>query len=214
MPVSVKIGGAWKTATNVYNKVGGVWKTATDMPVKVGGVWKTGVLIQGAYESIATFTGNGSTTTASFTSIPSSYSSLQIRINSLPVSSSGTVRLRMRVNNDTGANYVRHILYGDGTSALASGATALDYAIDTAVTSPNTTSPLTAIVDMVDYTSTSKNKAIKYFSGMDRNGSGTVELGSGLWLSTSAINRLDFYISTGTAFATGTSIALYGIKGA
>lgn len=46
MPVSVKVGGAWKTANNVYTKVAGVWKTASDMPVKVSGAWKTNILSQ------------------------------------------------------------------------------------------------------------------------------------------------------------------------
>lgn len=46
MPVHVKVGGVWRTASAVYNKVGGAWKTASDMPVKVGGVWKTGILSQ------------------------------------------------------------------------------------------------------------------------------------------------------------------------
>jgi len=46
MPVSVKIGGVWKTASAVYTKINGAWKNASDMPVKVGGVWKTGILSQ------------------------------------------------------------------------------------------------------------------------------------------------------------------------
>lgn len=57
MPVSVKVGGAWKTATAVYNKVGGVWKTATDMPVKIAGAWKTGIL--SAPNFFATLDGGG-----------------------------------------------------------------------------------------------------------------------------------------------------------
>ena len=109
MPVSVKVGGAWKTATNVYNKVGGVWKTAADMPVKVGGVWKTGVLIQGAYESIATFTGNGTASSYTFSSIPQTYKSLQLRIfGSSSAAGTDFRHTSIRFNSDSGSNYVKH----------------------------------------------------------------------------------------------------------
>lgn len=60
MPVSVKVGGAWKTATAVYNKVGGVWKTASDMPVKIAGAWKTGILSAPNFFATLDGTGNDS----------------------------------------------------------------------------------------------------------------------------------------------------------
>jgi hypothetical protein len=119
----------------------------------------------------------------------------------------------MRVNNDSGANYTRHLLYGDGSSVIGAWSTGATYAAELPVSSMNTTDPLVAVIDIIDYASTSKNKTIKTLGGIDRNGSGSINLVSNLWTNTSAINRLDFYISTGTAFATGSTIALYGIKG-
>lgn len=160
-----------------------------------------------AFESIATATLTGGTS-ASFTSIPSSYQHLQIRVNAKTAISGADII--MKFNNDTGNNYAFHYLRGDGASASASGAFSDGYVY---ITPTNGTYYATAIIDIHDYASTSKHKTSKIFSGYDSNGSGWNALRSGLWMSTSAINRIDFTIG-GTTFSTGTTFALYGIKGA
>jgi hypothetical protein len=68
------------------------------------------------------------------------------------------------------------------------------------------------IIDIQDYSSTSKNKTVRTFSGVDFNGSGSVNLYSSLWMSTSAISSLTLTSNTGE-FSTNTTFALYGIKG-
>jgi len=175
----------------------------------------------GAYESIATATGTGSSGTITFSSIPSTYTSLQIRImsKSTRTASTGTNDAFLRLNNDTGSNYAYHDLYGDGTSAGASGA-ATQTAIRIqriAVSSGTGLSNMmgVAIVDLHDYASTTKNKTVRNISGADLNGvtSGSMWLSSGLWQSTTAVNRLDLYFS-GENFTTTTVVSLYGIKGA
>lgn len=40
MPLSVKSGGAWRTATGVYAKSGGVWRDCVGVWVKVSGTWQ------------------------------------------------------------------------------------------------------------------------------------------------------------------------------
>ena len=47
--------------------------------------------------------------------------------------------------------------------------------------------------------------------GIDLNGSGEVALWSGNWRSTAAINSVTVFLTAGS-FASGTSIALYGVK--
>jgi hypothetical protein len=69
-----------------------------------------------------------------------------------------------------------------------------------------------AIIDLIDYASTSKNKTIRVFDGLEENlTSGYVEMRSGLWMSTSAINRIDIRVNG--SFTSQTQYALYGIKG-
>ena len=164
-----------------------------------------------AFESIATSTPNG-VSTVTFSSIPSTYQHLQLRV--LAKTAADTY-FRIRVNGDTTTNYSRHSLYGDGTSAGAQGnAVALSsFASLGTIVNVGGTQPAGLIFDFHDYASTTKNKTIREFSGSDMNGSGEVRLASSLWLSTSAIDSITFF-TAGDNFSTGTTIALYGVKGA
>jgi hypothetical protein len=166
----------------------------------------------GSYESIATATGNGTASTVTFSSIPSTYASLQLRV--LAKTAADTF-FRIRVNGDTTTNYSRHSVYGDGSSVGVQGnAVALSsFASLGTVVNVGGTQPAALITDFHDYASTTKNKTIREFSGSDMNGSGEIRLASSLWLNTDAINSITFF-TAGDNFSTGTTISLYGIKGA
>ena len=174
-----------------------------------------------SFESIATATGTGSSGTITFSSIPSTYTSLQIRILSKTIrtGSFGTNDGFLQFNGDTGSNYSYHYLIGDGSSASAAGGasqTSMRIArIDQSSFSGLTNMMATAIIDIHDYASTTKAKTVRYISGNDTNnvGDGQVNLGSGGWFSTSAVNQVSIFVS-GTSFTTSTVISLYGIKGA
>lgn len=213
MPVSVKVGGVWKTAAAVYNKVGGVWKTAADMPVKVGGVWKTGILASGAYEPIATITGNGSSGTITFSSIPSTYASLQIRFNAW---TNNYDSLYMRFNGNTGANYAYHRVRGGGvTPTTENGINQTGISLTTGQTLSQGNDVLFGgVIDVHDYASSTKNTTIRAITGKDLNTSGIIAIGSGLWNSTSTVTSITFYVDGGGQFQSPSVFSLYGIKGA
>jgi hypothetical protein len=161
-----------------------------------------------SYESIATATGTGSSGTITFSSIPSTYKSLQIRLK-VDASSGGQA---IRFNSDTGNNYARHYMGGNGSSVFAGGtaSTNLMSVGDDSATSY----PSVIIIDIHDYASTTKNKTIRAIFGHDRNGAGSVYLYSGVWLNTSAITSLSLgQANFGGIFGTGTVASLYGIKG-
>jgi hypothetical protein len=171
----------------------------------------------GSYESIATVTGTGSNTTITFSSIPSTYSSLQFRIIARDTATGGgDINLKYQINSDSGANYVDHSLRADGTTASAGGYAGYTFGLVrnfiTDSVGGQTTTYGVGIMDFIDYASTTKYKTVRTFAGKDKNGSGYLILGSNLWMSTSAISSITF-TADGTAFATGTQIALYGIKG-
>jgi len=172
----------------------------------VGGV----PAVVGDYESIATLNGTGSSNTISFTSIPSTYKHLQFRISSLSTGAADWVNIR--VNNDsTSGNYFGHKLYGNGSSAVATSMSGQPY-LYLQFIGGSTTQPSATVLDVLDYASTTKNKTTRLLFGWDINGSGEVDLVSGLWSSTAAINRMDFILSSSN-FATATQVALYGLKG-
>lgn len=164
----------------------------------------------GAFESIATITGNGSATTLTFNSIPSTYQHLQIR--ALFWDASGN-EILVRFNGDNGSNYARHRLLGNGSSAATSSAASqtsmrVGYA-------PALTPGCASIIDIHDYTSNSKNKTLRAFSGWTYQPTDTVGrviLDSGLWMSTNSITSISF--ASPNSFTTSTTFALYGIKGA
>lgn len=165
-------------------------------------------IITGSYESIATATPT-SGTSVTFSSIPSTYSSLQIRYN-IQTSNNGSFIL-MRINGATGSVYSQHYLQGDGSTVSAGGNTALtsisrlQFPQGTSPTYPNV-----SIIDIHDYASTTKNKTVRWFSGQDGNGSGEIVLGSAAYLATTAITSIEIY---GITYQSGTAISLYGIKG-
>lgn len=165
----------------------------------------------GAYESIATLTPT-SGTTVSFTSIPSTYTSLQIRG---VLYSDGNLQ-RFRLNSDSGTNYVNHWLYGNSLGTAGAGAnTAQTWFGLQSSSRLSTDGGLAFIVDLHNYASSTQNKTARMIYGFDNNGNNVnqITLQSGLWLSTTAINSVSV-VSSGTGFATGTTISLYGIKGA
>lgn len=163
-----------------------------------------------SYESIASASLSG-VSTISFTSIPSTYKSLQLRFIT-----TNNIASYIRFNTDsTTGNYNGHYLWGDGSSVYASSASALTNTnrIFPGLGPQTATNPYVGIIDIVDYASTTKNKTVRNFVGQDNNdGTGRIFVTSGLWLSTSAITTIEFF-SPGSNFAANSAIALYGIKG-
>jgi hypothetical protein len=170
------------------------------------------VITPTSFESIATFTGNGTALTYTFSSIPSTYKSLQLRMTA--IASGGSVRFRL--NGDTTNTYASHYLVGDGTTVTSSGRTATSSGFGAYLQSATVslTYPFVAIMDITDYASTTKNKTIRNFSGGSDNttsANSSVSLNSTLWLSTSAITSITIY-TTATDWSAGTTFALYGVK--
>lgn len=159
-----------------------------------------------SYESIATVSvGAGNTqATLSFTSIPSTYKHLQIRLVSI-LSANDSPQIFF--NNDTTAtNYNNHILRGTGAVAAA------NYYNASYIYELNNSISL-GVFDILDYTDTNKNTTVRGLAGFDNNGSGSIYLQSNLWRNTAAITQIDLTCSGGKTWNGYTQAALYGIKG-
>lgn len=166
-------------------------------------------ILPGSYESIATVTvGAGGAASVTFSSIPSTYTHLQIRALAR-YTSAGNTQYPIRFNSDSGANYSDHNLRGNGTSATAGADISQSSIFVDRIPSTSETASVFGglIVDVLDYANTNKYKTIRTFGGYDNNGSGTISLCSGLWQSTSAINTILFNLGV----AQYSSFALYGI---
>jgi hypothetical protein len=177
--------------------------------------------ITGSYESIATVTvGSGGSSYIEFTSIPATYSHLQIRIISRDSRASQTLNnIEFIVNSDTGNNYAGHYLLGDGASAAAGvdGGSTPQANVSLGISSSASATASvfgTTVVDILDYANTNKYKTFRSLMGIDNNGSGSIRLRSGLWMSTSAITAIKMTPSTSGSFQQYSSFALYGIASA
>ena len=163
----------------------------------------------GDYESIATVTvGSGGAANVTFTSIPQTYTHLQVRAMGKTTTNENHL---FQFNSDTGANYKYHYLAGSGASATAGdGGAANGYL---GYNNPGTQFAVW-VLDILDYENTNKYKTCRTLFGCDGNGSGYSMFTSTLYLSTNAITSIKFFPSGSASFAQYSHFALYGIKSA
>ena len=178
----------------------------------------------GAFVSIATVNGDGSSASITFSSIPSTYKHLQLRFmaKSTNTSTATVYNYRLTFNGDTGTNYSRHTLSGDGTTVTAGGDASVTEIGSRSTPIPNSGSGLAnmmgvGIIDLHDYASSTKNKTARILTATELNRStaplGRVILNSGLYFATpAAITSITFVVTTG-AWTTSSVFSLYGIKG-
>jgi hypothetical protein len=171
----------------------------------------------GAFESIATVTaGTTGITQLTFSGISQTYNSLQIRgLYQDNNSATASLRYQIRLNGDTGTNYAYHYLAGDGSTVTATGNSSVSsmWVWGGGIGSGATSCFGVSIVDIHDYTSTTRNKTIRALAGNERNGGNTVALSSGLWINTAAVTSITL-MAVSVEFSVGSTFALYGIKGA
>lgn len=144
--------------------------------------------------------------TVTFSSIPATYKSLQVRFNLICSNTGQNITIQL---NGNGTGYSEHYLYGTGSTTVASGFASQTYTwmlqAGTVGTYPNV-----GIVDVIDYANTSKYKTIKTLGGANQNTStGIIEMASGVWQNASATTSLTIAVTVGTF--TGT-ISLYGVS--
>ena len=169
----------------------------------------------GAYDSIATTTvGAGGASSITFSSIPSNYTHLQIRVLARDSRANSATNLVIQFNGDTAANYADHVLYGNSTSAVAGADVSQTSAVAIRVAGNNAASNCfgAGVIDILDYANTSKYKTMRSLSGFEDNSSGQIWLISGLWISTSAVTSITIAPTT-SPILQYSSFALYGIKG-
>jgi hypothetical protein len=120
----------------------------------------------------------------------------------------------MQFNADTATNYSRHFILGDGATASSGASTTTNILrIVNSATSASASNIFgTMVIDILDYTNTSKFKTVRSISGVDLNGTGSIEFRSGNWRSTNAITSIKIFNDSGNSLAQYSSFALYGIK--
>jgi hypothetical protein len=159
---------------------------------------------------------SGGAASISFTGIPTGYKHLQIRAigKSLPADTSAGYDMTTYFNGDsTLGNYYNHYLYGNG-STVGAGANVNNAIWGGVVGNSPANVFSTMIMDILDYSSSTKYKTGRMLEGFETGTGGTnlIIMQTTLWSNTAAINSLTFNVRSGTGFGQYSQFALYGVK--
>jgi hypothetical protein len=160
------------------------------------------------YTPIATTTLGSAAASYTFSSIPSTYTDLVLVMNTKGSTSN---YCQLRFNSDTGTNYSRTDLKGNGSTA-ASSRDSNRSIIDIASNATNDTSNFNTniILHIMNYANTTTYKTAISRANNAATGTDAIVV---LWRSTSAINSIYIAVNTGN-LEVGTTLTLYGIAAA
>ena len=161
------------------------------------------------YTPIATTTLGSASSSVSFTSIVGTFTDLVYIMNVKGASANYPI---LRFNGDTGTNYSRTVLTGDGSTATSERRTNQNYmAINYNAVTNTSNFNYNEIIHIQNYANTTTYKTALYRAN---NAASGTDAGVGLWRSTAAITQIDILSHDGTNFAAGSTFTLYGIKAA
>ena len=118
--------------------------------------------------------------------------------------------MNCQINSDTGTNYSRTRLVGDGSAASSDrSSNTSDVLVGAGTDSGSEWS--VGIANFLNYSNTTTNKTILTRTNV---ASSRVMAIVNLWRNTSAISSLYIFNNGATNFATGSTFTLYGVKSA
>jgi hypothetical protein len=148
----------------------------------------------------------GTASSVTFSSIPATYRDL-ILVTNVKNGTLGTVsNLLFRFNSDTGSNYSRVLMQGDGSTTVSIADTSTSLAAGVSSGS-SSTEFAPSVIQIMDYSATDKHTTVI----SRRNSSAdAVSALAGRWANTAAITTIGILPFDGN-FATGSTFSLYGV---
>lgn len=188
--------------------------TAQSAFPKFTNLWD-GTTATSSFDSLSAVLLSSTTAGITFSSIPQTYTHLQVRAFARSAQAGTLEDFLVRFNGDTGGNYVGHALTGNGSSAggTITGTTSTTTLYQALVAGNNLSANIfgAVVMDILDYTNTNKYKTVRTFGGVDDNSTnGFLSLRSGLWMSSSAVTSIT--ISGNSSWLAYSQFSLYGIK--
>jgi hypothetical protein len=166
----------------------------------------------GSFQSISSAVGTGSSNLIEFTSIPSTFKHLQVRMNALSTSGS---TMSLRFNNDSSSSYNFSWLQATGDNNVSAAGDGQQGQVPLRGCVTNGSFPAINILEIANYTSTSIYKVFTCISGFNNgtgNGGYSMVVQTGAWASFNAISSIQLYTGAGN-WTTNTTAALYGVMG-
>lgn len=159
------------------------------------------------YEPLATNTLGSAAATVTFSSISGNYTDL-VLVTADIINTTNLLGMYIQFNSDTGSNYSRTFIEGNGSSAASSrNSNQTSIMIGRSYGGDRTMN----IFQIQDYanTTTYKTALCRYGSGGSSSATGA---GVGLWRNTNAITSITVGIEGGYNMSSGCSFTLYGVK--
>jgi hypothetical protein len=169
-----------------------------------------------AFDLLETTTLTSSASSVTFSGLDdySDYKHLQIRAVARNDFATTNARdLAIRINADTGTNYSSHSMVGTGSAVTAYNTTNRTSIAGREAWADGSNSAGifgAAVIDVLDFSSTSKNTTIRAFYGVLAEGQQRVAITSGAFYDTSAVTSIQIYLSQN--FVSGSRFSLYGVK--
>jgi hypothetical protein len=171
------------------------------------------------FELISAVTvGSGGASSISFTSIPSTYADLVVKLSTRQSGSAVGNQLAITFNGSS-SGYSRTLIYGDGSGAYTAGGSSESYArIAFAESSTYTANTFNNFEIYIPSYAGSNKKSFVSDAVSETNATAveSTALYAGLWSNTSAITSLSISEPTGsgTSFVQYSTAYLYGVKNA
>ena len=138
-----------------------------------------------------------------FSSIPQTYTDLVLEVTYLNTTAAS--HLWFTLNGDSGTNYSRTRIYGDGTTAVSDRTSNVSY-IDGIYA--DTTNRAVASVAIQSYANTATYKTALFRQSNSASAAATFV---GLWRSTAAVTSVTFTAGS-SQIAAGSTFRLYGVR--
>jgi hypothetical protein len=170
-----------------------------------------GGVAAGDYELISSEILGSSQASVTFSNLgdySSTYKHLQIRATMRSASTTQDYFLLRHNGNNVNA---RHILYGDTTGVYSIGASGSTDLGAIPKSNDGASEFAGAVIDLLDAYSTSKNKTIRCFNGINSTVK-IIQIASALRIDTASTTSLQLANFYGTSFAAGSRFSLYGLK--
>jgi hypothetical protein len=182
--------------------------------MRILGVTASGILGPGDFELISSTILGTTSPLVTFSSIPQDYKHLQVRVAARGNEATTANMIYSRMNGNSSSLYSSHRLFGTGLSASGdayiNGSNAWTGWFPNANAGSNQFGAM--VFDLLDYTSTSKNKTFRSLTGSVPGSENYIFLISGAYRSTTTISSLEFFPNSGS-FVAGSRFSLYGIRG-
>lgn len=165
------------------------------------------------YSLIASSVLTGTTSSITFSSIPSTYTDLILRASARGSNAAVSTQVGIRYNNNTGTIYSDTYLIGNGAAASSSNFSAnngdeVNNAVSGNTATANTFGSFEVYIP--NYAG-SANKPVSWFTAMETNATTAyITAAAGLFASTTAISSL--VINYNQSLLAGSSFYLYGIS--